>query len=103
MEHIMPTYLYRCTNCQKEQEFQQKISENPLTDCPLCNSATLKKIPARQIAIQFSGSGFYKTDYASGSSSGAPSKLTEAAPTNEHATPEPSPEKKGCGTSCGCH
>ena len=59
----MPTYRYKCTSCNEEQEIVQKISESALTECPHCHKATFKRIPPKEIAIQFKGSGFYITDY----------------------------------------
>lgn len=40
----MPTYNYRCTECNHELEVIQKMSEDPLTFCPACDEKTLKKI-----------------------------------------------------------
>lgn len=33
----MPTYTYRCQTCGHTFEAVQKISDNPLTDCPKCD------------------------------------------------------------------
>ena len=59
----MPTYRYKCTSCEKEQEIVQKITEEKLIICPFCKAETFTRIPASDVAIQFKGSGFYKTDY----------------------------------------
>lgn len=64
----MPIYEYRCTACNDQHEIIQKISDPPLAHCPKCGGE-MKKLFSSP-AIQFKGSGFYKTDYAS-SSSGA--------------------------------
>lgn len=79
----MPTYRYKCESCKKEEEIVQKISEPALTTCPFCNEASFKRIPPKEVAIQFKGSGFYITDY------------------DKKNTPD---TKGGCGKgSCGCH
>lgn len=60
----MPTYGYRCSNCQHELEKLQKMSDEPLKQCPQCKKETLVKVPGRGIGLSFSGSGFYVNDYA---------------------------------------
>lgn len=61
----MPIYGYRCRNCGHEFEILQKMSDAPPKACPKC-SGELQKIlyPA---GVIFKGSGFYSTDYKSGS------------------------------------
>ena|SRR5215212_2071182 len=63
----MPLYEYQCTQCGERSEVLQKMSEPPRSHCPKCGG-DVKKLHSSP-AIQFKGSGFYKTDYASGSSS----------------------------------
>lgn len=67
----MPIYEYQCRECNGRHEIIQKISDAPLAHCPTCGGEMKKLISSP--AIQFKGSGFYKTDYAS-SGSGAVSK-----------------------------
>src|ERR1043166_8370675 len=62
----MPLYEYECINCKERVEIIQRISDPPYTHCPKCGSEMKKLISSP--AIQFKGSGFYKTDYASSSS-----------------------------------
>jgi putative FmdB family regulatory protein len=61
----MPIYEYRCPNGHMF-ELLQRMSDPPPADCQICGASPLEKVlyPA---AIHFKGSGFYKTDYASGS------------------------------------
>jgi putative FmdB family regulatory protein len=68
----MPIYEYQCSQCKERQEVIQKFSDAPLEHCPSCGG-DMKKLPSSP-AIQFKGSGFYKTDYASSSSKGGESK-----------------------------
>lgn len=63
----MPIYEYQCNQCKERHEIIQSISDTPLTHCPKCGGEMKKLMSAP--AIQFKGSGFYKTDYASPSSS----------------------------------
>jgi putative FmdB family regulatory protein len=39
----MPIYEYRCEACQHELEALQKLSDEPLRDCPKCGAASLRK------------------------------------------------------------
>ncbi|HPQ97132.1 MAG TPA: zinc ribbon domain-containing protein [Thiolinea sp.] len=58
----MPIYAYQCKSCHHEMEALQKLSDAPLTDCPVCSSPTLaKKVTAA--AFRLSGSGWYETDF----------------------------------------
>jgi putative FmdB family regulatory protein len=56
----MPTYEYRCTECDHDFEVFQKFSEAPLTQCPVCRGR-LRKVFS-PVGIVFKGSGFYSTD-----------------------------------------
>jgi putative FmdB family regulatory protein len=59
----MPIYEYGCQKCGKKTEAIQRMGEKPLKVCPQCGG-NLKKLHSAP-AIQFKGSGFYKTDYPS--------------------------------------
>ncbi|MFP4662270.1 MAG: FmdB family zinc ribbon protein [Halanaerobiales bacterium] len=60
----MPTYLYECENCGRFEEFQ-KITADPLSECPDCRGEVKRIIGAP--GIIFKGSGFYSTDAKSSS------------------------------------
>lgn len=62
----MPLYEYECTKCGERTEIIQKLSDPPASHCPKCGGPVRKLLSSP--AIQFKGSGFYKTDYGSGSS-----------------------------------
>ena len=60
----MPIYEYLCNDCGHEFETLQKVSDEPLSECPACERDTLrKKISAA--AFRLSGSGWYETDFKS--------------------------------------
>lgn len=59
----MPLYEYQCTLCSERVEIIQKLSDPPYSHCPKCGGDMKKLLSAP--AIQFKGSGWYKTDYAS--------------------------------------
>ncbi len=56
----MPTYEYRCADCGRELEVQQKFSDDPLTVCPTCEGKLNKVFSP--VGVVFKGSGFYATD-----------------------------------------
>jgi putative FmdB family regulatory protein len=58
----MPLYEYVCQKCGERIEVIRKHSDPPYTHCPKCGGELRKLISSS--AIQFKGSGFYKTDYA---------------------------------------
>jgi putative FmdB family regulatory protein len=68
----VPTYQYACTACDHRFEAVQSFSDASLTVCPAC-SGTLRKVFS-SVGIVFKGSGFYRTDSRSGSSTGAAAK-----------------------------
>ena len=47
----MPVYEYLCSACRRRLEVWQKMSDAPLTDCPLCGSATLGKMVSAPAVI----------------------------------------------------
>jgi putative FmdB family regulatory protein len=65
----VPTYSYACKQCDHTFDIQQSFSDSALTDCPQCGGE-LRKVFG-QVGVTFKGSGFYKTDNASSSSSSA--------------------------------
>jgi putative FmdB family regulatory protein len=56
----VPTYQYRCTQCEESLEVVQKFSDDPLTECPVCHGRLRKLFSP--VGVVFKGSGFYKTD-----------------------------------------
>ena len=62
----MPTYQYACTDCGDRSEVVQRFTDDPLTVCSACGGK-LRKVFS-PVGIVFKGSGFYRTDSRSGSS-----------------------------------
>lgn len=58
----MPIYEYKCQQCGNHLEAMQKISDEPLKECPKCGG-NLEKQWSRT-GFQFKGTGWYVTDYA---------------------------------------
>jgi putative FmdB family regulatory protein len=61
----MPIYEYRCEECDHQLEALQRISDEPLNDCPECESPTLKK-QISAAGFRLKGSGWYETDFKTG-------------------------------------
>lgn len=61
----MPIYPYVCTACGHEFDALQKISDDPLTECPQCGESRLRKRLAAP-AFQLKGTGWYETDFKHG-------------------------------------
>ncbi len=60
----MPTYQYRCPACGNEFEKFQRISDEPLKNCPECG-ANPERIITGGAGFLLKGTGFYTTDYRS--------------------------------------
>lgn len=58
----MPIYNYKCVDCNNEIEVIQKISDNKLTHCNICNKETLEKV-LTSATFGFKGTGYYCTDF----------------------------------------
>jgi len=61
----MPIYEYQCGKCGHRLETIQKMSDEPLKDCPECGAAALEKLVSAA-AFRLKGGGWYETDFKSG-------------------------------------
>ncbi len=87
----MPTYQYQCDACGNPLEVVQSFSDEALTVCPSCSEPKLKKVYG-SVGVVFKGSGFYKTDSRTSSSTTTPAASTPAAgSTPATSTPATSP------------
>lgn len=59
----MPTYEYQCTDCGREFEVRQRISEPALTRCEQCGGTVKRLLSAAPFILK--GEGWYVTDYPS--------------------------------------
>ena len=89
----MPIYAYKCSSCGHAADVLQKMSADPLADCPTCGKSTYSK-QLTAPGFQLKGSGWYVTDFKSGTPAGVPALATEggAAKTGDAApaaTPAP--------------
>ncbi len=90
----MPIYEYRCDACGHEMEVMQKMSDEPLTECPECHKPALKKLVSAA-GFRLSGSGWYETDFKSG----AKKNVADSGKSDSGSS-----SSGGCcgGGGCGC-
>jgi putative FmdB family regulatory protein len=81
----MPTYDYNCPDCGHHLEAFQKITDNPLKECPKCRKPSLLRGPGGGIGLSFVGSGWFKSDYGP---SEAKSSGSESTPKETESTPK---------------
>jgi putative FmdB family regulatory protein len=94
----MPIYEYDCPSCGRI-EVMQRITAEPLTECPYCLEASRHSPVQRMMSLtsfQLKGTGWYKTDNASNGSSHAAAKKSAAseATSSDKPTIEPLGDKK---------
>jgi len=61
----MPIYAYACKKCGHELDALQKISDEPLVECPECGAPELKRLLSAP-RFRLKGSGWYETDFKTG-------------------------------------
>ncbi|MDE2075898.1 MAG: zinc ribbon domain-containing protein [Burkholderiales bacterium] len=101
----MPIYAYRCDACGHTKDVLQKMSDPVLTTCPACGAeAFAKQLTAA--GFQLKGSGWYATDFRSGSGGTSAASTGPAASTATASDSSSSGGDSGaspCGSSCACH
>ncbi len=58
----MPIYEYGCETCGHTFERLQKVSDEPVKDCPECAGGSVKKLVSRTSFV-LKGGGWYKDHY----------------------------------------
>ena len=87
----MPTYDYKCSSCGHTFEAFQKMTDEPLSECPECKGEVKRLIGAGLSPI-FKGSGFYQTDYKKDNSKS--SKKEESSKNTENVNSSKSDSNK---------
>lgn len=57
----MPTYDYRCTECDVRFEVSRPMGSSAEATCPSCGAAAKRVFTP--VGVAFKGSGFHNTDY----------------------------------------
>lgn len=101
----MPIYEYECPACGHRLEAIQKFNEAPLSDCPTCGKAGLKRLISAA-GFQLKGSGWYATDFRNSGKNKdtkSDSKTADSGTSSESGTAEPEKKAHACGGgACGC-
>lgn len=58
----MPIYEYVCKKCDHTLDALQKISDDPLLECPECGEPALKRLLSAP-RFRLKGAGWYETDF----------------------------------------
>lgn len=58
----MPIYEYQCKSCGHELEAIQKLTDDPLKECPACGDLELAKLVSAA-GFRLKGGGWYETDF----------------------------------------
>jgi len=74
----MPIYEYKCTECDHRLEKLQKISDDPLKDCPECEKSALTKLVSAS-SFKLKGTGWYETDFKNNKKSESSSAVDKSS------------------------
>jgi putative FmdB family regulatory protein len=87
----MPIYEYQCKSCGHELEAIQKLSDDPLKECPACGDLELTKLISAA-GFRLKGGGWYETDFKSGKDKkkNLAGDSSASAPKSEASTPKES-------------
>ena len=91
----MPTYTYRCNNCEYQFDIKQRMSDDPLTDCPECETENSLRKVLNSVGIVFKGSGFYVTDSRGKNGASIPSANGKSGENGSSAKTEPAAKENG--------
>lgn len=58
----MPIYEYACKKCNHTLDVLQKMSDEPLVDCPSCGEPELRRLISAP-RFRLKGDGWYETDF----------------------------------------
>ncbi len=83
----MPTYSYRCTECDNAFDIHQAFTDDTLTVCEVCGGRLRKLF--NTIGVTFNGSGFYRTDSRAGVAGGGSDRPTSGASSSGGVRPAP--------------
>lgn len=108
----MPIYAYRCEACGFAKDVLQKMSDDPLNQCPECGKDAFRK-QVTAAGFQLKGSGWYVTDFRGGSGGTSAAATSAAAPAAAASSDSTASSSGGessaaapaasCGGGCACH
>ncbi len=86
----MPIYEYACKNCEHTMDALQKISDDPLLECPACGQPQLKRLISAP-RFRLKGAGWYETDFKKDKQRNLSKGEGEAATSTKSETANPTP------------
>jgi len=115
----MPIYAYKCDACGHAKDVLQRMSDDPISECPACGAPKFSK-QLTAPGFQLKGTGWYATDFKGGgaAAAAAAAQSTDAASTatadavsasptpssgSEAAAPASASSAAACAPSCACH
>ncbi|MCP1314289.1 MULTISPECIES: zinc ribbon domain-containing protein [unclassified Halomonas] len=75
----MPIYEYECKACGHRMEKLQKISADPLRECPACQKQDLERLVSAA-GFRLAGGGWYETDFKTGGKKNLAADSAPSAP-----------------------
>ncbi|AQU82384.1 MULTISPECIES: FmdB family zinc ribbon protein [unclassified Halomonas] len=91
----MPIYEYECKACGHRMEKLQKISSDPLKECPACQREGLERLVSAA-GFRLAGGGWYETDFKTGSKKNlAADGQAASSASGSKSGPSSAPAKKG--------
>jgi putative FmdB family regulatory protein len=101
----MPTYEYKCKECEHSFEAFQSMKDEPLSTCPECGGA-VRRVLSGGAGVIFKGQGFYVTDKGKSTSrdTGKKDATSTANSNSDHAaTPCSTCPAAAAGAPCAAH
>jgi putative FmdB family regulatory protein len=92
----MPIYEYACQNCEHTLDALQKMSDDPLVDCPECGKAALKRLVSAP-RFRLKGGGWYETDFKKDNQRNVHKSDSESGKSDKK--PDKKPDKKSASKS----
>lgn len=97
----MPIYEYACKKCDHTLDALQKMSDDPLVDCPECGEPALRKLISAP-RFRLKGAGWYETDFKKDNQKNVHKSDSEPAKTekkSDDSKPAKKADKKTAATS----
>ncbi len=85
----MPSYSYRCRDCDHVFDIRQRMTDDPLEECPKCGGFVRRVI--NSVGVVFKGKGFYVTDNRRGATLPSSGGNASDAGTDSATPPKESP------------
>ncbi len=89
----MPIYEYQCSKCNHKHEALQRLSDEPLRQCPECGRQSLRKLVSAA-SFRLKGVGWYETDFKDKKDQKKLSKPDEKSRNDSDAKKSDAPDSK---------